>query len=574
MKFFNYKRYKFSTIFKNISFKRYNFKKIFKYLYPKDLSYFKINKYVNLRSFDISRLYKYIDLKNYRFLKLHKYTNPRNYNYSKIYKYINPVSYNYSKLYKFINLKNYRYILIFTPVVILSSIFIYLSIPIFYDFDKSKIENLICKGLKVNCSIEGKIRYSFLPSPRIKLTKFVIKDLSKNNKTLANIKNIDIKIALKNLQNKKKIYYKKINLKNGEINFNLKNLRKYKNIFKTEFNLKNINLKEININFLDGKKDITTIKNVVIKYKSKNKIDKVNVKGDFLGDIIVINLKNNRNEKEAISTLKFKLTNSKISSKIVIKGKNEENDFTTGNFSIKKDKNKLMAIFDYRNDQIVVKKGNIKNIFLEGKFTGLLKILPYFNFDLDLNLDIFNFNKLSSILNNLNNESRKNLFKVNEKINGGLTVSADKIYSKHSLFKSFESRLKFMNGDIFVEQVLLSLGNLGAADLSGVIKNDSKFINFKFENNLFIDNLKKFYNKFGVYNKPQPKAPGSLFISGNFDLLNLNMRLHEIVNEKKVFKDELDYYEKEFNNIFLEDGYKTLLQYSSLKKFVKLISDD
>ena len=560
MKFFDYKRYKFSTIFRNISFKRYNFQKILKYLYPKDLNYFNINKYNHLRRFYLSKFYKYTDFRSYRFKKFLKYINPKNYNYS--------------KLYKFINFKNYKYVLVFTPVVILSSVFIYLSIPIFYDFDKLKLESLVCKGFKVNCSIEGKIKYRFLPSPRVRLNNFVIKDLSNNNKILANIKNIHINISLKNLYSKKKINYKKINMKNGEINLDLKNLKKYKNILQTEFYLKNINLKKININFLDGDKDIAAIKDVVIKYKSKNKNDKVNLKGNFLGDLILINLKNNRNQKEAESILKIKLANSKISSKIIIKGKNDENDFTSGNFSIKKGKNKMMAIFDYKNDQINIKKGNLKNIFLEGKFTGLLKILPYFNFDLDLNLNIFNFNKLSSILTDLNNESRKNLFKINKKVNGVIAISADKIYSKHSLFKSLESRFKFMNGNIFVEQMLFSLGNLGATDITGVVNNDSKFINFKFENNLFIDNLKKFYNKFGIYNKPQPQTPTSLFVSGNFDLINLNMRLHEIVGEKKSFKDELNYYEKEFNNIFLEDGYKTLLKYVSLKKFVKLISDD
>lgn len=234
----------------------------------------------------------------------------------------------------------------------------------------------------------------------------------------------------------------------------------------------------------------------------------------------------------------------------------------------------MMAIFNYENDQITIKKGNLKNAFLEGKFDGLLKILPHFSFDLDLDLNIFNFNKLSSILVNLSNEDRKNLFKVNNKINGELAISTNKIYSKHSLFESFESRIKFMNGNIFVEQILLSLGNLGAADFSGVIENEDKFTNFKFENNLFIDNFKKFYNKFGVYNKPQPKTPGSLYVSGNFDLANLNMRLHEVSNERKAFKEELDYYEKEFNNIFLADGYKTLFNFANLKNFVQLISDE
>jgi len=574
MKFFDYKRYKFSTIFKKFSFKRYNFLKIFKYLYPKDLHYLKINKYIQLPHFNYSKFYKYIDLRRYNYSKFYKYIDLRRYNYSKFYKYINFRKNNYFKFYKLNNFKSYEYIKFFLPVAILTSIFIYLSIPMFYDFDKLKMESLICKGFKISCSIEGKIKYSFLPSPRVNLNNFVIKDLSKDNKILGSFNKINMKISLKNLHNKNKIYYKKVYFKNGEINFDLKNLKIYQNIFQTEFYLNNINLQNINLKFLDGEKDIGVVKNTSIKYKSKNKIDKIKLKGDFLGDHISINIKNNRNKKEEVSILNIKLSNSKVSSKLVLKVKNEENDFTTGNFLIRKGKNKMMTIFDYKNDQIIIKKGNLKNVFLEGKFTGLLKLLPYFNFDLDLNLNIFNFNKFSSIVTSLNKDSRKNLFKINKKINGGLTVSADKIYSKHNLFESFESRIKFMNGNIFVEQILLSLGDLGAADLTGVIKNENKFINFKFENNLFIDNLKKFYNKFGVYNKLQPQASGSLHVLGNFDLINLNMRLHEIANEKKDFNDEIEYYEKEFNNILLSDGYKTFLKYANLKKFVKLISDD
>ena len=58
------------------------------------------------------------------------------------------------------------------------------------------------------------------------------------------------------------------------------------------------------------------------------------------------------------------------------------------------------------------------------------------------------------------------------------------------------------------------------------------------------------------------------------NIANLNMRLHEVSNERKAFKEELDYYEKEFNNIFLADGYKTLFNFSNLKNFVQLISDE
>jgi len=110
------------------------------------------------------------------------------------------------------------------------------------------------------------------------------------------------------------------------------------------------------------------------------------------------------------------------------------------------------------------------------------------------------------------------LFKVNKKINGQLNLSVDKVFSKHTLINSFESRIRFVNGNILIEQLLLNLKKLGAADITGIVKNDKKFTNFRFENNIFLDNLKRFYNKFGIYNKPNISS--HLFISGNFDLIN------------------------------------------------------
>ena len=166
-----------------------------------------------------------------------------------------------------------------------------------------------------------------------------------------------------------------------------------------------------------------------------------------------------------------------------------------------------------------------------------------------------------------------NPYSVGKKVNGEITLSSNKIYSRYSLFKSFESRAKFINGDIHIEQMLFSLGKLGAADLTGTVKSDKKFTSLKFENNLFIDNLKKFYNKFGIYNK-NLKNPASLYTSGSFDLVDLNMRLREVGNEKKIFSEDVGYYEKEFNNIFLENGYKSLFKFENLKKFVQLTAEE
>ena len=46
----------------------------------------------------------------------------------------------------------------------------------FFNYEKSKIEDLICKEVNVECYIKGEIKYSFFPSPRIKFNDFIIKE--------------------------------------------------------------------------------------------------------------------------------------------------------------------------------------------------------------------------------------------------------------------------------------------------------------------------------------------------------------------------------------------------------------
>ena len=113
---------------------------------------------------------------------------------------------------------------------------------------------------------------------------------------------------------------------------------------------------------------------------------------------------------------------------------------------------------------------------MDGKLKGKIAILPYFNFDMDLSLNSINFTKLYNYFLSLDEKKQKNLFRINKKINGKLSVSTERIYSSYNLIKSFESRMQFNNGNILIDQFLINLGKLGAADLLGVINNDKKFI--------------------------------------------------------------------------------------------------
>ena len=530
MKDINFKRYKFSTIFKNISFTGYKFSTIF--------------KNINFKRYKFSTIFKSINFKRYKF----------------------------STIFKSIELERYKFLPFYIAGLIVFTVFVYLSIPMFFNYDKSKIENIICKDIDIECSIEGKIKYSFLPSPRVKFKDFIIEDFTGKDKILGKVENVAIKLSPYNLLNKKKFNFTKIELKNAEIHFDTEKFDEYKNFFKRKINLKILNLKEGKIKFFEGKKYITTIKNVNFKYNSNKNINEAILKGEFLGDKIRINLQDRKIDNSPAKIFILKFFDLNLFAKVTIFNSESDQNMVNGNLLFKKDKNRLTAIFDYKDDKIIFKKGNLRNGFLDGEFDGKVTLLPYFNFYLNIDLDNVYFTRLYNSLIKLDKKKIKNLFKVSSKINGQLNLSTDKIYSKYGFIHSIETRLKFVNGDISIEQLLLNLGKLGAADVTGLIKKDTKFTNFNFEKNIFIDNQKYFYNKFGIYNKQN--IPSNLFISGNFDLVNMNLRIDEISNSEKVKNEDVLYIEKEFNDLLLGDGYVSLFDYLRLKEFISLIMNE
>ena len=58
------------------------------------------------------------------------------------------------------------------------------------------------------------------------------------------------------------------------------------------------------------------------------------------------------------------------------------------------------------------------------------------------------------------------------------------------------------------------------------------------------------------------------------DLENLILHINEISDDENFENEDVKYVEKEFNNIVMDEGYKTLFNFLKLKEFVKLITDD
>ena len=570
MKYKDFKIFKFSTILKNIDLIKDSFSRIFKKIknIPSNIAdslsytlkdiFSAINKSIKLIIHNLLKIFKFIDLRKINFKRVYRFFDIRRYDFYRINRKINPTNYKNVPLY-------------FVAFVIFAG-FVYVAIPKFYIYDKSKIEKIVCNNQNVECSIKGKIYYSFYPTPRIKIKDLLVAESFGKKNTLATVKDTAIKLSIKNLHVKKKHKFKKIKFKNFKINLDTKNFEKYKNIFAKKTNLVPISFVKGQIIFSDGKKYVATVNNANLYLKFKQDSIEAKLKGKFLNDDIYADLNSKEVDSKSSTDIILKMSNMNFLTKINFVNAEKDKNIKNGNLLVKKGKNKITAVFDYKDDELIINKSSLRNTFLDGKLKGKIVFLPYFNFNLDLNLNSINFTKLYNYLLALDAKEQKNLFKINNKINGKLSLSSDKIYSSYNLIKSIESRLKFNNGNILIEQFLFNLGKLGASDLLGAINNDKKFTNLRFESNIFIDNQKKFLSKFGIFNKAN--LPSNFFISGNFDLDNLRTSFYEISGSEKLNNDDINFIEQEFNDFMLEDGLESLFLFPKFKQFVKSITSE
>ena len=596
MKYSDFKIFKFSTISKNINLIRDSLSRIYKKIknitgnIADSLSYIlkgifsiihkntktipgNIVEFLSyISKYIFSGINKSIKFIIYNFLKIYKLIDLRRLDFKKVYKYLDIKRYDFYRINKKINLTNYKYVPIYFVAFVIFMGFVYVVIPKFYSYDKSKIAKIICNYQNVECLIKGKVYYSFYPTPRIKIKDLIINDLFKKKGTLVTVKNVAIKLSIKNLLVKKKHKFKKIKFNNFEINLNSKNFKEYKNIFTKKINLIPITFAKGQIIFFDGKNYVATINNANLYLKfMQDSIDAI-LKGKFLNDDIYVNLNSKVVDSKLSTDIILKMSNINFLTKANFTNSEKDKNIRNGNLLIKKGKNRITAVFDYKDNELVINKSNLRNTFLDGELEGKITFLPYFNFNLDINLNSINFTKLYNYLLALDAEKQKNLFKINNKINGKFSLSSDKIYSSYNLVKSIESRIKFNNGNILIEQFLINLGKLGASDLLGTINNDKKFTNFRFESNIFIDNQKKFLSKFGIFNKKN--LPSNFFVSGNFDLENLRASFYEVLGSEKLSNDDINFIEQEFNDFMLEDGLESLFLFPKFKEFIKSITSE
>ena len=143
-------------------------------------------KYIKFKRLNFSIIVKYFNNLRFYFIKFFSFKTQINEVTKKIYRYFNfskykiqtLSSYNFLRFYKNINLKRYKSTQLYFLYFIFFVTFSYVSIPFFYNYDKSTIEKRICENTKkIECLIGGNIRYNFFPTPRIKINDLEVKIL-------------------------------------------------------------------------------------------------------------------------------------------------------------------------------------------------------------------------------------------------------------------------------------------------------------------------------------------------------------------------------------------------------------
>ena len=365
MKYSDFKIFKFSTILKKIDLVKDSFSRIFKKIktIPENIADFLNNILENIFS-GISKSIR--SMLRYGFngiIKSIRVIDPRRIDFKRFYKYLDIRRYSFYKINKKISLTKYKYMPIYFVIFIIFVGFIYVAIPKFYTYDKLKIEKIVCKNKNVECFIKGKVYYNFYPTPRIKIKNLIINHLSETKDSLAIIEDAEIKLSIKNLLIKEKNEFKKIKFNNFKINLNSKNFKKYKNIFKKKTNFIPINFGKGQVIIFDEKNYVATINDATLNLKFVQDSSDVILKGKFLNDTIYVNLASELVGDKSHTDIILKMSNINFLTKVNFVNSEKNKNIKNGNFLLKKGKNKISAIFDYKDNELIINKSNLRNSF-------------------------------------------------------------------------------------------------------------------------------------------------------------------------------------------------------------------
>ena len=469
---------------------------------------------------------------------------------------------NVEKLYK--NLSKQTVI----PLILLSVLFIfsyYFLKPYFFKYNSNikVIEKKIKGEFKLDIKINGKISYSFLPSPRIKIKKSELNFNNKKNPIL--LEEINILIPVLNNKELKDINFKKFYVENSTTEIYSSDFKDYF-IYLTKIKNKDILIKNSSLFFLDDQKNKVLFEDFYFSDKLRNNTHHIELKSFFSENKIKIKFKNIIDGKKNLDIglpqidSNIKVSFNPSSSLEGVKGKSK----------IKLFDNILIINFEGKN-KFKIYESFLRSKFLNSKIDGDISLIENLMFNLNLQINQINFRKL--IFHYFPEGKENNIFNsgLSKKINGKFNISIKNTDSFIGRINDLKMKLIFENGDIWVQSGSAILPHNSKINFNLLFTENlsSPFIDFNI--NFNSTTTKKILRRFNIYEKFNKET--SLSLQGKIDVEKKRIRFKNVIlnNREKLDRKDILNIEKKFNQFVLNEGIIGIIDFFRLKKFTKEI---
>ena len=450
-------------------------------------------------------------------------------------------------------ISNFNKILI-TFIGLLFFYLFYLLIPLLYDkgWVQNKIENIILNEFKINLSMSADISYRILPAPHflIKDSKIIL-DTDKNQKSIADVKNLKIFLSQKNLFNKQKINIKKIVINKANFFLLRSDIKKLNELSNKQFIKKKIKINNSNIFFKDNLDEIITIIKInkaSLFFDDKKKLNLLNLKGNTFGVPFVFDLSSKIDsgiKKQA--NLKIKSLNLNIFNESIY----DHNGSHYGKNIITLTNTTIKTKYDIKEKLMTFVSDNLKvsdSIFF---YNGELLINP-FNLDLNINLGKYRISQLFN-LNSILKEFIKSELLFNENLSLDLSILA-RTDSINEIFQKAKINFNIVNSKINLDNTTFINDKIGLLELNKsnlFVKNNKLILNTNVL--ITIKDSKRLFSFLNT-NKKSRKDFKNILVNLNYDFLSNQFIFNKIKIDNKDVSDQLlnmleDFNDNYFNNM-------------------------
>ena len=440
-------------------------------------------------------------------------------------------------------------------LIFVISVLIYLTIPVFFNFSKKDyfIKNALIKNYSINLDSYTNIKYSFLPSPRIKITKA---NLNIKDQTIKqDINNLVLLVSLVDLYNLEKLKIKKIILNKSRFSLEIKNYKEFLHYIKSL--KKTIVVKNSDISFKNLNKKIFTIKNV--NFDNSN-LNKLLLSGLLFEKKFILKFSENSKKKHLLVNMpkigsKTDIFFSKDSNIQAYKGKVRSKILkNTFNFQFSKNRNFKIYNSSYRNNLI------------QSSFDGNITFNPFFYLNLDFNVkDI----KLKKIFDEILNKKINTNALFNKKINGSFNIIIDGKKLSSKLLKKANIHSVLENGILRFEESSFIFED-GDVIFSGELSEISGYQKLNFDLSGKIIDKNSLLKKFNIKSKKKENNPFTYKIIGFINLNSNKVYFNKISvdNNYVASQQDLDFYKKKFEKIVLKDNFTNLIILNNFTNFI------